>query len=52
MINEETSDDDHEPTTEQEDSGLSTPDSYSSVKHIHKKMKTEPNDISDIDQES
>lgn len=49
MINEEISDDNHEPSNEQEDSDLSTPDSSSSVKHIHKKMKTSPDDISDID---
>jgi len=49
MINEDTSDDDHEPSNGQEDSSLSTPDSYSSGKHIHKKMKTSPEDISDID---
>jgi len=49
MINEDTSDDDHESSNEQEDNSLSTPDSYSSVKHIHKKMKTSPDDISDID---
>jgi len=49
MINEDTSDDDLEPSNRQEDSSLSTPDSYSSVKHIHKKMKTSPDEISDID---
>ncbi|XP_022172705.1 geminin-like [Myzus persicae] len=49
MMNEETSDDDHEPSNGQEDSDLSTPDSYLSVEHIHKKMKTSPDDISDID---
>lgn len=48
MINEDTSDDDHEPSNGQEGSSLSSPDSYSSVKHIHKKMKTSPDDISDI----
>lgn len=48
MMNEETSDDNHEPSNEQEDSDLSTPDS-SSVKHIHKKMKRSPDDTSDID---
>jgi len=48
MINKETSDDDDEPSNEKEDSGLSTSDSYSSEKHIHKKMKTS-DDISDID---
>ncbi|XP_060857555.1 uncharacterized protein LOC132935113 [Metopolophium dirhodum] len=49
MINKETSDDDHEASNEQEDSGLSTPNSYSSEKHIDKKMKTSPDDNSDID---
>jgi len=48
-MNEETSDDDHELSNEQEHSSLSTPDSYSSVQHVHKKMKTLPDDISDID---
>ncbi|XP_016662840.1 geminin-like [Acyrthosiphon pisum] len=48
MINKETSDDDHEESNEQEDSGLSTPDSYSIEKHNDKKMKTSPDDISDI----
>ncbi|CAH1733111.1 geminin-like [Aphis gossypii] len=50
MNENQTSDDDDEPCNEQGDSGLSTPDSYSSVKHIHKKMKTsDSNDCSDSD---
>ncbi|XP_060844231.1 geminin-like isoform X1 [Rhopalosiphum padi] len=51
VINEsQISDDDDEPSNEKGDSGLSTPDSYSSVKHIHKKMKTShSNDCSDSD---
>lgn len=50
MNESQTSDDDDEPCNEQGDSGLSTPDSYSSVKHIHKKMKTShSNDCSDSD---
>ncbi|XP_025190858.1 geminin-like [Melanaphis sacchari] len=51
VINEsQTSDDDDEPCNEQGDSGLSTPDSCSSVKHIHKKMKTShSNNCSDSD---
>jgi len=49
MINEETSEDDHEASNEQEDSGLGTPNSYSSEKHIDKKMKSSTDDISDID---
>jgi len=41
VINEsQTSSDDDEPSNEQGDSDLSMPDSYSSVKHVHKKMKT------------
>lgn len=39
MIDEESCNED-----KQGDSGLSTPDSYSSEKHVHKKMKTSNSD--------
>jgi len=50
MNESQTSDSDDKPRNERGDSGLSTPDSYSSVKHTHKKMKTsDSNDGSDSD---
>lgn len=44
-------DDDSNSLNDQEDSGLSTPDSYSSTKHVHKKMKisNSDDDVSDSD---
>lgn len=51
MINEDqfSNDEDAEELDDQEDSGLSTPGSFSSTKHIHKKMKlsNSDNDVSD-----
>jgi len=38
------SDDNDEPSNDQGDSGLSTPDSFSSGNHVHKKMKTANSD--------
>lgn len=42
-------DEDAEPSNNQVNSGLSTPDSFSSTEHVHKKMKlsNSDNDMSD-----
>lgn len=44
-------DDETEPSNNREDSDLNTTDSFSSTKHVHKKMKlsNSDNDVSDSD---